>query len=421
MALTGLPDYSVVADPYHYAEHGVPYEMFDALRARPGLTRLEPARAAPVWAVTRYDDIRHVGRNQTLFHNSPRNAIEQSPDESAIPGFENLLDMDPPKHGRYRKILAANFTVNLIRERAPVVGRYADRAFQALETHAREGEPFDLVEKVAGIVPTYTACALIGIPEEDAGRVTDWVKQLSAAADRSESVDVKRMRLATIFMQQVAPFFFRLLAQRRQSPEDDLISKLAANTDPELTDAEIISYCILLMAGGDDTTRQAFCGGVLALAEHPGELERIQKSPELLPAMIEEILRWTTPILHFCRNATEDTEVSGTGIRKGETLALFYPSGNRDSAHFRDPYTFRTDRTPNHHITFGFGGHTCLGAHLARMELTGLFERLLPWISEMEVLRVARDPAVVVHSWREMICRFALRDAPLSGFGRHVE
>lgn len=420
MAVAEIPDFAVAADPYHYAEYGVPYEVFDAMRARPGLVRIEPARAAPVWAVTRYDDIRFVGRNQALFHNSPRNAIEQSPDESAIPGFENLLDMDPPKHGRYRKVLAANFTVNLIRVRAPIVARYADRAFEALVAEAGSGGPFDLVERVAGIVPTYTACALIGIPEEDAARVTGWVKQLSAAADRSESIDEKRMRLASVFLQQVAPFFFELLGRRRQTPEDDLITKLAMSTDPELTDAEIISFCILLMAGGDDTTRQAFCGGMLALAEHPMELDRIQKSPDLMPLMIEEILRWTSPILHFCRNATEDTEVAGTQIRRGETLALFYPSGNRDGAHFRDPYAFQVDRSPNQHLTFGFGGHTCLGAHLARMELTGLFERLLPWIRRIEVLDVARDPAVVVHSWSEMICQIELRDAPHSGFTRSV-
>ena len=307
-------DWSVVADPHHYARNGVPFEVFDVMRRTAGLTLVQPKKVAPIWAVTRYDDIKYVSRQQELFHNSPRMVIEADPNSTGIPGFENLLDMDPPKHGIYRKVLAAYFTVNSIRSKSAVVDRYADRAFAALLEKAKSGQSFDLVRNVAFVVPTYTICALIGIPEECAERVTGWVHQISAAPAQDEPIEARTKRMADTFLGEVVPFFSDLLKQRRKGPQDDFITALAQNANPKLSDTEIIAYCILLMAGGDDTTREAFCGGVLALARHPNELVRLQDDPTLLKSAIEEILRWTSPINHFCRNATKDSEVAGTKV-----------------------------------------------------------------------------------------------------------
>jgi cytochrome P450 len=170
------------------------------------------------------------------------------------------------------------------------------------------------------------------------------------------------------------------------------------------------------MAGGDDTTREAFSGGMVALAEHPAELRRLQESPRLLTSAIEELLRWTSPITHFCRNATEDCEVANTKIKKGDCLALFYPSGNRDSSRFVDPYAFKIDRKPNLHITFGFGGHTCLGANLARLELRQQLVRMIPWIAGIEIEKSERGHQSIVTGWKRLDCKIQLRDEAISEF-----
>ena len=145
------------------------------------------------------------------------------------------------------------------------------------------------------------------------------------------------------------------------------------------------------------------------MAEHPAEMRRLQRSPELLTPAIEEILRWTSPITHFCRTANQDCDVAGTPIAKGNCLALFYPSGNRDERRFSDPYSFRIDRQPNPHVTFGFGGHTCLGANLARLELRRQLERILPHIRSIDFRSIERAHENIVVGWKRLECSIQLR------------
>jgi cytochrome P450 len=178
-----------------------------------------------------------------------------------------------------------------------------------------------------------------------------------------------------------------LIEERRREPGDDLVSELiAARIDGEpLTEVQLLSYCELIVEAGNETTRTALSGGLLASSEHRGEWERLREHPELMPDAVEEILRYVSPIIHFTRMATEDSEVRGVEIREGEHVALFFASANRDEDVFEDPFAFRVDRNPNPQLAFGVGEHFCMGAHLARLEMETIFRHLLARLESFEV------------------------------------
>ena len=178
-----------------------------------------------------------------------------------------------------------------------------------------------------------------------------------------------------------------LIARRRREPGDDIVSQLiSAEIDGEpLTEVQLLNYCELIVEAGNETTRNAISGGLLAFSEHRDEWDRLNEHPELLPTAVDEILRWVSPIIHFVRTATEDCELQGKEIKAGERVALFYASANRDEEVFGDPFTFRVDRRPNPHLAFGIGEHFCMGAHLARLELETLFRHLLARLEWFEL------------------------------------
>ena len=190
---------------------------------------------------------------------------------------------------------------------------------------------------------------------------------------------------------------------------DDLVSLLLA-ADLEgapLTEAQVLSYAELLVEAGNETTRNAISGGLLALAERPGEWDKLRANPEVLPDAVEEILRWVSPISHFTRIATEDAEVRGVTIPAGEQVALYFASANRDEEVFEDPFAFRVDRRPNPHLAFGFGEHFCMGAHLARVEIEVMFRHLLTRLESFEVSgRVERLSSIVNGSIKHLSLRY---------------
>ena len=204
-------------------------------------------------------------------------------------------------------------------------------------------------------------------------------------------------------------YFTELAEERRRDPQDDLLSLLTqAEVDGKKLDrSEILGWVDLLITGGIDTTHAAAAGGLLALIEHRDQLARLQQDLSLLESAVEEILRWTSPLVHFARTATADTELSGQKIRKGDVVALLYPSANRDEEHFEDPYRFRIDRSPNRHLAFGVGEHVCPGAHLARLELQRLFAHLLPRLVEVELAGpVEHAEANVISGLKRLPVRF---------------
>ena len=215
-------------------------------------------------------------------------------------------------------------------------------------------------------------------------------------------------------MTELFTYFAKLVEERRRNPREDLISLFTqAEVDGKPLDMmEILAWCQIITVAGNETTRNATSGGLLAFIEHPEQLRKLQADPSLMRPAIEEVVRWTSPIIHFGRTAAQDTVVSGVEIKQGDELALFYPSGNRDETVFADPYTFRIDRNPNPHVGFGVGEHFCAGAHLARLELEMAFKYLLPRIEEIELAGpVDRLHSNLVGGIKRLPIRYKLRAA----------
>lgn len=397
-----------IADPRTYATRGYPFETWKRLRRERPVAWIEPEGKAPFHALTRQQEIRWVSARPELFRNRPRVSLDSTPGQPSMGMAEQLLDMDPPKHGRYRALLSRRFTPKSLEGLRPAIAAYAEAAIARFAAAARRGDRFDLVETLAKPVPLATICALLGVPEEDAEKCSA-LSDVFAAPPADEGA---RMQALFEVGMEFARYFGELAERRRAEPRDDVVSDLnraLGEGELDLTREEQLAYYALLVVGGNETTRNAITGGFRALVENPGELRKLQRDPSLVPAAVEEILRWTSPIVHFCRIAAEDVELAGVKVRAGESLALFYPSANRDEAVFDDPEVFRVDRQPNPHLAFGFAEHFCLGANLARLELRILFERLVPLVESAEVLDCERLAAIVPGGFTSMGVRARLR------------
>jgi len=233
---------------------------------------------------------------------------------------------------------------------------------------------------VSGPLPLAVLCDLLGVPREDWEMLFRWTNQTVGSGDPEYQAEGDGGReTANAARMQLFSYFGRMAEARRKSPRDDITSVLVnARLDDgsSMPPFELLSYYFLLVIAGNETTRNAMSGGLLALIEHPAELAKLRANPELIESAVEEIVRWTTPVIQFCRTATRDIEIRGQKIRAGQALCLFYPSANRDEEVFDAPFAFRVDRRPNPHVAFGIGEHFCLGANLARLELRVVFREL---------------------------------------------
>src|SRR2546428_219112 len=282
---------------------------------------------------------------------------------------------DAPEHGRYRNLLSQQFTPKALESKRAAVGGIVDETLARVADRAQ----VDFVEALAAIIPLAVIAEMLGIPREDWQHVFHLSNTLLGAADPEYQQGATLAETAERAQQEFLEYFRRLSNARRREPRDDFITALAnAQVDGKpIPEWELLSYYVLLIVAGNETTLNATSGGLLALIENPGELEKLRRDPALVPTAVEEIVRWVSPVVQFCRTAVEDVEVRGTKVRKGEACCIFYPSANRDEDVFPDPFTFRVDRTPNEHYGFGIGVHFCLGANLARLELQEIFKRLV--------------------------------------------
>lgn len=364
-----------LVEPSRYAERGRPYALFASMRREAPVAYCEPADYEPFWAITRHEDIVAISRDPARFSNTGRIALLRKDEDDLIRQVRTIINMDPPDHGVYRAIGNRWFVPRNLRRLEERVRALARELLDGIA--ARGATQIDFVQEVAVPLPMRLICGLLGVPAED----EPFVLRLSNEVFGADDPDLKRSdggREKTIA--EAFGYFTKLIAERRREPREDLLSVIA-NAEihgNRIADLEALSYALIILAAGIDTTRNALGSGIEALLAHPGQLERLRDDPSLIPTTVEEILRWTVPANQMLRTATCDTEVRGVPIRKGDTLVLFYPSANRDESVFHDPDRFLVDRKPNHHLTFGIGEHFCLGAGLARMEIRVLLEELLP-------------------------------------------
>jgi cytochrome P450 len=390
-----LPDDLKLVSPDHFARAGYPYESWKLLREHSPVHWIAVEGRVPFWAITRHEDIVAISRQPDRFQNAPRLVINPtgdgsggSPEQPPLPAnLRMLLNMDPPDHDEYRSLVNKRFTPRAL---AGITSRVDDIANEILDEVANDGEEsvIDFVERVSAVLPIWVIAEMLGVPREDWELIFHWTNRVVGSGDEEFRTQGKT---ATQTLEEARLSLFRYFAEmteaRRASPRDDLVSVLshARVRGEPLPVVELLSYYFLLVVAGNETTRNATTGGLLALLENPDQLALVRRNPGLLKTLVEEILRWTAPVVHFCRTAAEDVEFREQKIRRGDALCLFYPSANRDERVFEDPDSFRADRRPNRHLSFGIGEHVCLGAHVARLELQVIFRHLIERLEQVEL------------------------------------
>ena len=377
-------------DRDRFAE-SIPHEWFTWLRENDPVHFHAEPDGPGFWVISKHADIVHINRDAASYSSDGARggvvAIEEEfaarQAEAAEAGGNLMLQMDPPDHTRYRKLVNRGFTPRMIGE---------------LETHVREltteildkaladGEG-DFVVDIAAELPLEVIAELIGVPREDRHKLFEWSNRMIGSEDPEYRVSDEAQLNAQIEMFMYAQ---QLAEQRRASPGDDIISALlSSEVDGEsLSDMDFNLFFLLLSVAGNETTRNAIAHGMNAFLDHPDQWRLFADDLDThLAGATEEILRWATPVLFFRRNATRDMELHGKTIKEGDKVTLWYISGNRDEDVFDDPFRFDITRTPNPHIAFGGGGpHFCLGAQLARMEIHVLFEELAKRVHHVEAL-----------------------------------
>ena len=390
--VTALDDIDL-ANPDSYVD-GVPFAWFDRLRNEaPVIWHPEPAPNTGFWAVTRYDDLTAVHMDWQTFSSETGAVSLEELDDEQMHARKSMLETDPPRHTELRRICSSRFS-------ARGVGKFEDFIRDvaiAVLDRALPKREFDFVGEISRELPIRFLCSIFTVPQDDAPALIRWGDQMIANQDpelsgaQVDAVDTEDYRLLP-FRSPAALDVWSYADRQRElrlaEPAEDVIQALTvAQSEGVLSEADYHNYFSLLMIAGNETTRHTITAGMLALAEHPEQLRLLQEQPELIPRATEEILRWATPVLHFRRTATKDTELRGAHIREGDKVVTWYISANRDETIFPDPHTFDVTRTPNDHVTFGPGGpHFCLGAHLARLETRILFQELLPRLASIEIL-----------------------------------
>jgi cytochrome P450 len=404
-----------IISPDHYARNGYPHREWALLRREAPVYWFDRTDADPFWAVTRHADIVALSRQPRKFLNGPRLAVfpeTDGPPEEEI--GRHLLIMDPPLHAMMRKVVSARFTPRALRARSAEIEEIAKGLVDGI---ANDGEisEVDFVEKVSSVLPLAVIADMLGVPRSDWKLLFRWTNETIGSSDpeyrrpdETPSQTSERARLS------LHAYFTDMVEERKSRPRDDLVS-IIANVEVDgrpISHLDLMSYYNLIVIAGNETTRNATSGGLLALIEHPGELDKLRRDPSLLSGAIEEIVRWTTPVIQFCRTAAEDVELRGQKIRAGEALCLFYPSANRDEKIFADPWTFRIERSPNPHLAFGIGEHFCLGANLARLEMRVMFRHLVERLEHVELAGpVERLRSSFLGGVKHMPIRYKLRPA----------
>lgn len=392
-----------------YVRRGYPWKEWDLLRREAPVFWYEREGIAPFWAITRHADVLEISKRSDVFVNSRRlrlqtieederqfgtqrmRALARGWDPDEVPDF---IFMDDPRHRRFRLLSARRFTPAALRK---LEGHFDDlsRNFAAefaaeLARAAGTGETCDFVRGFAQKLPLAAIGEMMGLPAGDWMRLKQLTNVMIGApepdffhAGEDRNQGVQRA------VEEMTAYMVRLIGDRRTrgSRADDLSSLIVHSQidGRPLTEQQLQGYLFVILAAGNETTQNAISAGVAALLEHPDQRDLLCSDPGLVESAAEEILRWTSPVVQFARTAARDFQLSGTMIRAGEDVGMWYPSANRDEAVFDEPYRFDITRNPNHHLAFGgFGAHFCLGANLARWELRAALRALVPILPRFE-------------------------------------
>jgi cytochrome P450 len=373
---------------------GDPYPVFEMLRRDDPVHRVSDG----VWALLKHADISEVSRNPDAFC-SGRGVLPNDRSRQ-VSADHSILFMDPPEHLRHRRLVSPGFHPRRLPPLEQPMRALARRLFDDVDPSGT----VDFLDRVAVPFPAMVIAELLGIPKEDWAMFRVWSDALIAAAN--EFTDESLAKAAELYA-----YFRDILAARRKDPRDDLVSVLVhgAVDGEQLSEAELLGFCMTLLVAGNETTRNLISGGVVTLAEHPDQRARIAADPTMIPGAVEEMLRWWTPVMAFARTATRDSSIRGRDIAEGDFILLMYQSANRDEDIFGPTANvFDVTRAPDPHLAFGFGEHYCLGANLAMLEARVMFEELLArWPSYELAGRPTPRPSVLMHGLSRLSVRLA--------------
>ncbi|HEV2561411.1 MAG TPA: cytochrome P450 [Rhizomicrobium sp.] len=416
---------NALASPVTYGDEARIHALLTQLRKEDPVHWTAPDGFRPYWVVTKHADILEIEKQNDKFLNEPRSVLMDiktetdlcamwggpDPKTGRVSPLRTLIDMDGADHRAYRGLTQAWFMPpNLKKLEARVhelAKRYVDKMME-------KGPACDFAREIAVYYPLHVIMSIMGVPESDEPRMLKLTQELFGGQDPDlKRPDELSNENSNVFL-DFFTYFAQITAERRAHPGEDLATVIAngkVNGCP-LGDIETASYYIIVATAGHDTTSSTMAGGLRALVENPAELKKLQENPALLSTAVDEMIRWTTPVQHFMRTATEDYELRGKKIKKGDALQLLYISGNRDEEVFPDPFKFKVDREPNRHVAFGYGAHLCLGQHLAKMEIRAFFAELLKRLEQIEMAGESkRVQSLFVSGLKTLPVRFSIRAA----------
>ena len=351
-----------------------PYRTYEQLRQKDPVHRM---RLIEAWALTRYEDVQDVLIDHKRFTNAERNYDYMQ--------YRTFLDLDPPDHTRLRGLVSKAFTPRAVRELAPRIQGLVDELLDAVAGKSR----IDLISDFAFPLPVIVIAEMLGVPAEDRARFREWSDDIALSVNPLlNSGQIERVQQAT---EELFDYFEGIIEQRRQAPQNDMISALLAAEEEgdRLTHEELLSTLMLLLVAGNETTRNLIGNGMLALLKSPAQLQRLRDHPELLDSAINELLRYDSPVQIDSRNAIDDVEIGGKRIAAGQRILAIVGAANRDPKVFPNPDELDIGRDEVSHLSFGRGIHYCLGSPLAILEGRIAFTSLLERFSS---IRLASDP-----------------------------
>ncbi|HMT44640.1 MAG TPA: cytochrome P450 [Chakrabartia sp.] len=386
-----LPHGFNLSDPDSFA-HGHPHAAYDAIRSTAPVCRHEASATQPAfWLLTRHEDIRTVSMDKTRFTSTEGFRVPTDTRAAMDPTIgavlrRFMLAMDEPEHGDFRQLVASAFLPSGIAAAEPMIRANVAKLIDGL----KERDTAEFVSDIGAKVPIQTVCAVMGVPPEDEWRVFEFTNAVFGTddPDYAPSLEVANERYLAIF-----DYGWTLLEERRRNPREDLLTRIANGTvgGRPLDEIEQKSFFSNMISAGNETTRSSFAGALWALSLFPDERRRLVDDPSLIPAAVNELLRWFSPVFQMARTALEDVQIGSETIRKGEKVAMLYGAGNHDPAMFEDPHRLDLARAnANRHITFGFGIHHCIGNRLAQMQLAIILEAFLKAFPDYEILEEPR-------------------------------
>ena len=389
---------NTIVDPAAYAQEKPVDEAFTWLRANAPFAQMQPDGYMPIWVATRQADIQNIELRTDVFSSAQRlptvtpDAVLRAREESKFTGIRTLVSMDDPDHVEFRRLTRSWFLPKNLNNLEP---RIREIARASVDRMAELGGECDFSREIALMYPLRVIMEILGVPQTDEALMLKLTQEFFGTRDpelNREGGDaandpVRAQQALQSTMAQMTDYFVALIESRQRNPTSDLASVVANGRihGAPISTGDALGYYIITATAGHDTTSSTTSVGMWTLAERPDLLQTLRADPSLIRAFIDEEVRWASPVKHFMRTATQDIEIAGQQVHKGDWVMLSYASGNRDEKVFDRPFEFDIHRKPNRHISFGYGPHVCLGQALGMMEMRIFWEELLPRLKSVEL------------------------------------